>query len=398
MTETILFFDIINIAFALALIAVLQFRFGLHWWEVAILLFHFALIFLTNGVLFPPSYMPDQFKYLSVAQEVRGMDDVSALDRYRVAIDLAGYFFGYFPLPIINSIYSISIINFILYLGLYIFLRQNGIMEKMSLWTFLMYPSLLLYTSVSLRDTIILFFMVIGLWMFLRGRTFWAIILHLPLALLKMQNLGIIAATVLVYYLLAIFFPRISRRRVHPLVAVALLMAVTVILLYFYQYGLKLLNIYRNAFWREDMGMARDMARDNFVNPMTKIDTFGELIVETLKNIPYFLFKPLPWEAQSGLHLVQSVENLVVGACVVFIIAVAVRRRTMGPEMAFLLIYFLIALAVYGLTVWNFGTAARYKFPYVAIFLVFFSHFHRNHVGRVDRSLLTFPEPSPLHP
>jgi len=40
--------------------------------------------------------------------------------------------------------------------------------------------------------------------------------------------------------------------------------------------------------------------------------------------------------------------------------------------MRFLLVLFIVSLAVYGLTVWNFGTAVRYKFPYVVIFLVFY--------------------------
>jgi len=369
MTGVTLFFDVINITLALALVAALQYRFSLNWWVVAILLFHFALIFLTNGVLFPPSYMPDQFKYLRVAQAVRGAVESVPQDSYRSAVDLAGYFFGFFPLPIMNSIYSIAIINFILYLVLFVILLRGGELKGLSLWFFLLYPSLLLYTSLSLRDTLVLFFMLLGVWLFLRGRLFWSFVVQLPLAFLKLQNLGIFAFSLFSYYLLSFFFPGLSRRRVHPLIGIGLSAVTAAALPLLSRYGLMGLNLYRHKFWLEDLGLSKLTP----VNPATQIGSFGELIVETFKAVPYALFKPLPWEAQNALQLLQSAENLIVGAVVILVIWMAFRRRAVKPEMSFLLLFFFVGLAVYGLTVWNFGTAVRYKFPYVTVFLVFFS-------------------------
>lgn len=362
------FFDIVNIALVLALLAILQYRYRLRYWIVLLLLFHFSLIFLTNYVLFPPSYMPDQLMYLNLAQEVRGTVENVARTSSRFGVDLAGYFFGYFPIPVIDSVYSLAIINFILYLILFIFLKEAGMLEGLSLWVFLLYPSLLLYTSVSLRDTFILFFMVLGTWLYVQGRVVWSIVVQLPLVFLKLQNLGIFALSLFLVLLLGIFFPRTTRRKVPFLVAVAILGIIVAALPLAYKYGLRGLNLYRHLFWLEEMNLSRFSP----VNPATQITSLPQLLRETAVAIPYCLLKPLPWEARNVLQLVQSVENLAIAFLVLYVLWRAYRRRATTPAMHFLLVLLLVSLAVYGLTVWNFGTAVRYKFPYVTLFLVFY--------------------------
>ena len=368
MSQSGFFFDIVNVALVLALIAFAQYRYHLRWWIVLLLLFHFSLVFLTNGVLFPPSYMPDQLLYLNLAQQVRGTAETAILGPNRFGVDLAGFFFGYFPIPVIDSVYSIAIINFILYLILFIFLKEKGMLEGVSLWVFLLYPSLLLYTSISLRDTFILFFMTLGLWFYTRGRVLPAILIQLPLIFLKLQNLGIFAFSLALFLLIAIFFPRVARRRVPFIVAIAFLALLAAALPFAYKYGLKGLNLYRHLFWLEDMGLSKLTP----VNPATQIGSVPQLLLETARSIPYFLLKPMPWEARNPLQLIQSLENLVVAFLVIRVIWKAYRNRATTPAMHFLLVLFIASLAVYGLTVWNFGTAVRYKFPYVTLFLVFY--------------------------
>ncbi len=366
------FFDIINIALALALIAFVQFRFRLQYWIVLLLLFHFSLIFLTNGVLFPPSYMPDQLLYLNLAQTVRGSVENFTSRSSRFGVDLAGYIFGYFPIPVIDSVYSIAIINFILYLVLFIFLKEKGMLEGLSLWVFLLYPSLLLYTSVSLRDTFVLFFMTFGIWFYMKRKLLLSLLIQLPLVFLKLQNFGIYAFSLFFFLLLAIFIPRIARRRVPFVIAVALIAVTAALMPLAIKYGLQGLNLYRHLFWQEEMGLGRLSP----VDPATQINSFSQLLVETAKSVPYFLFKPLPWEADSALQLLQSVENLIFGALIIVLIWKAYRNHAATPVMHFLLVFLVVALAVYGLTVWNFGTAVRYKFPFVTLFIVFFSRLY----------------------
>jgi hypothetical protein len=382
MNEPVFFYDIINVALVLALIGVLQFRFRLRYAVILVLLLHFSLIFLTNYVLFDPGYMPDQFKYLRVAQALRGGGGSLAEATWNLPVGVAGIIFGLFPVPVINSVYSIAIINFILYLVLFVFLYDRGYLQGISLWVFLLYPSMLLYTSLSLRDTLVFFLMVLSFVAFLRGGFLLSVLLQLPLIVLKFQNIAIYGLSLLLYVLLSILFPSISRRRVPPGWAYVLLGVVALAAPVAFRIGLPWLNFYRHWMWAEDTGI--------WVAPFagTQIQGLGGLVAETLKSIPYFLLKPLPWQAENPFQLIQSAENLLIAGLVVFLVWRAYRRRAHSPAMDFLLLYFIVSLAVYGLVIWNFGTAVRYKFPYVALFLTFYARLYDE---RSARGLLPVP-------
>ena len=361
------YFDIINVALTLALIAIVQYRYKLRFPIILLLLFHFSLIFLTNYVLFDPSYMPDQFKYLRVAQAVRGSGESIAEAMWNLPVAVAGVIFGIFPIPLINSIYSIAIINFLLYLSIFLFLYEREVLKGFSLWAFLLYPSLLFYTSLSLRDTLVLVLMIISFWYFVRNKILLSIIFQLPLIVLKFQNLAIFGVSLVTYFLLAIFFPKISHKKIPPGIAYVFLAVFIAAAPFAYRYGLKGLNFYRHWMWAEDTGIWIS------VIPETQIKNLGELITETIKSTPYFLLKPLPWQAENLFQLVQSGENLLIGAFIFYLIWRAFRYKVRTPSMNFLLLYFIVSLAVYGLVIWNFGTAARYKFPFIALFFVFYS-------------------------
>jgi len=363
----ITYFDIINVALTLALIAIVQYRYKLRFPIILLLLFHLSLIFLTNYVLFDPSYMPDQFKYLKVAQAVRGSGESISEAMWNLPVAVAGVIFGIFPIPLINSVYSISIINFLLYLFIFLFLYEREVLKGFSLWAFLLYPSLLFYTSLSLRDTLVLVIMVLSFWFFIRNKIFIAVVIQLPLAVLKFQNLAIFTFTFVTYFLLSIFFPKISPKKMPPGIAYVFLLVFIAAAPFAYRYGLTGLNYYRHWMWCEDTGIWISPT------PETQIQNIGQLITETIKSTPYFLFKPFPWQAENLFQLVQSGENLLIGAIIFYLIWRAYRYKVRTPAMNFLLLYFIVSLAVYGLVIWNFGTAVRYKFPFITLFIVFYS-------------------------
>ncbi len=369
MNQTIYFFDIINVTLTLALIAVVQYRYRLRFPIIVLLLFHFSLIFLTNYVLFDPGYMPDQFKYLRVAQAVRGSGETIAEAMWNLPVAVAGIIFGILPIPLINSIYSIAIINFLLYLFIFLFLYEREVLKGFSLWAFLLYPSLLFYTSLSLRDTLVLVVMVISFWYFVRNKILLSVIIQIPLVALKFQNLAIFGFSLVTYLLLAIFFPKISPKKIPPGIAYVFLILFIFASPFAYRYGLKGLNFYRYFMYVENTGIINAPIAE------TQIYSLGELVIETIKSTPYFLFKPFPWQAGNLFQLVQSGENLLIGAVIFYLIWRSFRYKLRTPAMNFLLLYFIVSLAVYGLVIWNFGTAVRYKFPFITLFLVFYSRF-----------------------
>jgi len=87
-----------------------------------------------------------------------------------------------------------------------------------------------------------------------------------------------------------------------------------------------------------------------------------------MQSAPYFLMKPLPWEANSFLTFLQSFENILI---LIFLSFMFIRTSKVDKQIAFKwLVYLFAALGIYGLVVYNFGTAVRYKFPFIVIVIV----------------------------
>ena len=122
---------------------------------------------------------------------------------------------------------------------------------------------------------------------------------------------------------------------------------------------IQILDLYRRYFFIDDGGDP---------NLYVPIKNFAEFVIIALQSAPYFLIKPLPWEADSLIQFVQSLENIFLCA---FLAYIFIKIFKFDREIALKWFIFLIAaFSIYGLTVFNFGTAARYKFPFVVIIIV----------------------------
>ena len=122
---------------------------------------------------------------------------------------------------------------------------------------------------------------------------------------------------------------------------------------------IKLLDSYRRYFFIDDGGDP---------NLYVSINTLEEFIILALQSAPYFLIKPLPWEVNSFIQFIQSLENIFLCGFLFFIFREVSR---LNKEIAFKWIMFLIvAFSIYGLTVFNYGTAVRYKFPFIVVAIV----------------------------
>ena len=122
---------------------------------------------------------------------------------------------------------------------------------------------------------------------------------------------------------------------------------------------IQLLDFYRWALFYEDGGLLREYV---------PIKTFSEFMVIALQSAPYFLMKPFPWESSNFLQLIQSVENIFIFAVLVFMFS---KASLIDKKIALKwLVYIIAAFSIYGLVVFNFGTAVRYKFPFILIVII----------------------------
>jgi len=354
-----IFYDIINAIYAAGIVFILFYIYKVPFFYYIVLIGHLALVFLTNDFLFPASYMPDQFRYLHSSYNIR--ESLNFLHYYQ--FDRAGFgntsnaslIFALFPLPFLNYVYSIAIINFILYSIIFIFLYRKQILKGKNIWFYLLFPSFALYSAIGTRDILILFIMILGIYYFYKEKLWKSIIISSLLVFIKAQNFLIFVFSILVYK--AIAGKKLLSLKNFFWLGVASIFFVIFIIKFS---GIELIDYYRMAMYVEDGG-----------DPLKykHISTISDLFIEGLTGSIYMILKPLPWESSNALQLIQSIENFVIFFIIgrLFVKTFKIKNKF----ITFLNIYFFMAMAIYGIVVFNFGTASRYRFTFELIYIIF---------------------------
>lgn len=347
-------YDLPNL-FAILIVISVSFRIGLIplWLSFFLCLFAFTPFFL-NEVLFPAGYMPDQFQYYNVSKGIRSF----TLDSFSESstVESASWMLALIPLPYIETIQSLGFFNRFLVTILIIWLYSSKNLRGWPLLFMVFYPSMLLYSSLALRDSLVLIFMLLSVILFIENRKLLAVIVAFPLLFIKFQNFLL----VIVFFAVHLYFSRDSFiykfRYMFLIISIAILTP-------FLTTIIELLDIARLNMFIDDGG------RRNLYVHMRTIEDF---IIIAMQSAPYFLMKPLPWEADSFLTFLQSFENILI---LIFLSFIFIRTSKLDKGIAFKwLIYLFAALGIYGLVVYNFGSAVRYKFPFIVIVIVGMAH------------------------
>jgi hypothetical protein len=320
-----------------------------------ILVLHCALPFFLNGVLFDYSYMPDQFEYWRSFNEIRSgeMGIFDALVGRNT--EQAALFFSFMPFPAAVSPLSLGFFNSFLYVLVFYFLYSRRVFTSVSMWFFLLYPSMALYSALALRETLVFASMVLAFQFAREGRLVFVLISLVPLYLIKFQNFFILAPLLLFYLFFGIRRSGLSFRNGFFVLVFSgfFIFALSPIII-------PIVNRFRVAMFVENGGSPFDVSL---------ISSSFDFVLQGLFSASYFMLKPFPWEVGNAMQFVQSVENIFIFA-LVFLVTIKAWR--LAPRMlVFWVLFFVFSMSIYGLVVANFGTAARYRYPFVVIYIVF---------------------------
>ncbi|RXK07213.1 hypothetical protein CRU97_03645 [Halarcobacter bivalviorum] len=327
-----------------------------------ILLCHLIGVFLLNDVLFPADYLPDQFKYLNVAQNIRAFDFYAESNlTYGNTVFVAGIFFALFPIPFIESVYSIAMINFLLYLGVFLFLHKKGFFSSQFIvYFYLLYPSLFFYSSLALREILILSIMFFSIYyLLIEKKYFLSLLILIPLKVLKFQNLYLLLIS---YGLSFLFLNKLNIKH--------FLFGIIFLILFFYVFLdfplLERINLYRKLFYLNNFS----------INDYIPITSYFDIVTLAIPSAVNMFFRPLIWEEFGLFQLIQFLEN-----CILFIIIFFIWYKKFKyklykeQEVVFLNLLLVLSLAIYGLIVFNSGTSVRYKFPFITVYIIFSWYF-----------------------
>lgn len=321
-----------------------------------VLLLHCFLPFVLNGVLFDPHYMPDQFKYWKGVNAIRNgeLGFIEALFGTGNVLE-ASALLSLLPFPRPTSVISLGFYNTFLYIVLFFVLYNKKFFTRVSIWFYLLFPSAALYSALSLRETLIFFFMTLTIVYARESKPLQSAICLIPLYLIKFQNFFILVPIVLLYFMLKVSKEGLSLSKSLIIGFVGLF-----ILLSSAPLAIPLLNKSRVDMYVEDGGNSYEIEL---------ISGIGDFIVQGLTSGIYFLSKPMIWEANGLLPLIQSFENAVI---LVILLLITKQAWKKAPDrLAFWLLFLAFSMSIYGLVVFNYGTAVRYRYPFVIIYVLF---------------------------
>jgi len=300
--------------------------------------------------------MGDQFRYWEGVNAIRS-GELGLIEAFTGGDNVfqASAMLALLPFPAPVSPISLGFYNTFLYIVLFFVLYVKNIFTKVSIWFYLLFPSMALYTALSLRETLILFFMVLTVVYARESKILKSILFIIPLYLIKFQNFFILGPIVLMYFIF-----NVAKKGMGLAKAVIISLISLAGLLLSAPIAIPQINHFRAAMFVEDGGKAEEIML---------ISGAGEFVVEGLTSGIYFLSKPFIWEASGVLPLIQSFENLFILA-ILFLIT---RKAWMkSPDkLAFWLLFMALSMSVYGLVVFNYGTAVRYRYPFVMIYVLF---------------------------
>jgi hypothetical protein len=377
-------YDIINLEFVVV-VSFLAVAYYLRSEPLKVLLLfgHILVIFFLNDVLFSPTYFGDQLRQVDATKLIRGewFDTGEAFGKHGSKMGFASLIYAAIPLPFINSVQSLAMINFLIFVIILVFIKRNNISSNSVDYFYLLFPSLLLYSSLALRDTLVLLFMIIGLYVILiREKILLGLLLSSPIIIFKFQNyLMVIAAILLFYYLKNAGGLRYGVTAFFIIIAAFIPEKVPVVA-----------QLYeRLETWRLALFYDQYMYNWQYIKEMN-IDALYEplgtgliLLYQIVKYFFYMLLKPLPWECDNPFQFIQSAENLVIFGMIIWINRKKVFNEKIREKILFLNCLLFVSMTINGLVVFNFGSAVRYKFPFVVVYFVFFLYFIRS-----DRSLV----------
>jgi len=248
-------------------------------------------------------------------------------------------------------------------------------------WAIALFPSLILYSVLVLREVYISFFLLVALYgvvSWIKNNDFKSLILiflgffaatffHGAMLVGALTFLTIIGAMSFISFLKLLFKYRIKMKNL-------MVFLIFVILSSIYLSG-KITVSYLGSF--ESISKIDNLllktnnsTRGEASYPeWTMIHSFNELFYKGPIRSLYFVFSPFPWDVKKPYHLIGLLDAFLY-MYLVFLIFQNRKIIWKDPALRVLLIILLSYLIVFGVGVGNFGTGIRHRTKFTIIFIL----------------------------
>ena len=314
---------------------------------------------LFHNFVLVDTIFPDQGGYLDNIRNYRENRDLSKL-RHADSSKYLSLILSIIPTPSVENLYGATFLNKFLLIFLFIYLIKFNYIKNGQAIILLLYPSLFLYSSLMLKETTIIFFLTITYILLIKDKFFYSLLCLFLVAIIK-PHLSILFGVIFLIYI-AQFKVKVKLKYLFYTISF-----LGIILFFennFISNILSELNQLIYNFNLEDNNYNRNAL--NFTNELIKFELSS--IIFLLSQILLFWVKPLFYNAQNFAQIIQSFENILVLACLVYYL-----RKLYLKDIAktyYIILSALFVSAPYAVIVSNVGTLARYRFSIIFVFII----------------------------
>jgi len=344
------YLDLFNLLTCIAISWYLFYKYSIPNWLAVVLTIQLTLPLFLNGFIFPVSYMPDQLGYFDHVVNLREnfFRFGNGFTPSSMEVTHASTLLSLVPIPFIETVNSVGLANRLIFVGFIVYLYKQKIFPTYVFMFLVLYPSLLLYSSLALRDFLVIALMVLAFFGIYRENYYQIIFSSVYLILFKVQNFGLIVC----FYIFNQIFNNLKKIKLDDFIVINILL----FLIFEFIFKHELEN-HREYFYWENLKC--ETCSHEYQN-YQQITSYGALFWEYFRAIFYFQIMPLPSEWSKTVHIFQFVENILL---IIFMSYAFFRIWLVDKLVAYKWVFnYLFALGLYGLVVFNFGTAARYRF------------------------------------
>jgi hypothetical protein len=341
--------------------------------------------FFVNGLLLSWTQLPDQSKYLKYAQMLR--DSIGNIDNSTycdssilnygnpadvcpevgffersLKVRVPSLFFAFSPLISIESFKSIGFLNRALFIiTLLFFIKKNYLPLYVKL--FLIFsPSLIIYSSVTLRDNLILLVTIWSMYFFLKRYYIFLILSSLTLFIIKPQNFVIL----FFFFYLIIVFIDTKNKNIQLFHKLLILTSIPIILIYYSEPLLVSVNSLRFGFFVEQHGFYTSMTGASSFEPLR---LNYELFTKIIKGTLYYLISPIN-NLHSFNHIIIMLEAAFIYLYLFKNFAKDLKKKNLQNIALIWIFNFFLTASIYGLFIFNSGSLARYRIVSLIFVLV----------------------------
>ena len=318
--------------------------------------------FLCNYLFFDFYTFPDQNKYFGGADRVRDefhgylFYNTPFLDKFQAVSQLTpSIIFAIIPMPFVETINSLSFFNKFIFICFIIFFIKNKIISDKNIILFVFYPSILLYSSLSLKDNIVLISVVLSIY-FLINNKIKISSLFLLILLGTKPYVGFFTLYFFSLYLIFKKFDIYLKNNYFIKFISILILQLLIVHFFFGDIIIQKINHHIFTFWEQGNEEGNYIYYENLDN----------LYLDVPKNMLYGLFE-LNYDYLNTARIILLIENSFTILIIIFLFKKY--YKILGNKLTFWFMYFMITNTIFSFIVTNPGTFGRYKYPILFAFV-----------------------------